>query len=161
MVDRGELGWLAGILDGEGYLGLAEYLARRSYGRQEYRYVKAVIVIVNTDRAIIDRAASVMRAIGVVGPQVSSRHVRPTEPRWRRIHQVKTAGMADAERLLGSTVDLMTGIKQQRAVAMLAFLRSRLLHGIGCHGRRGHPYTSEQWALYETVRALSLRGTPA
>src|SRR5579863_6517286 len=58
-----ELGWLAGILDGEGWIGFS--ITQKRSGTGGSVFAKLEVRVNNTDKAIIDRTAEIMNKLGV------------------------------------------------------------------------------------------------
>lgn len=68
-----ELGWLIGIIDGEGCFSLNE---NKSWGGK-YTYIIPSITIVNTKDEIIDKASSILKRLGIptyVGIMTRAKH---------------------------------------------------------------------------------------
>ena len=62
-----ELGWLAGMIDGDGYIGL------RGCKNHGYDWFRPEIMVVNTDPAIIKKTQRIMRKLGV-NPYIRTGH---------------------------------------------------------------------------------------
>lgn len=162
-----ELGWLAGIIDGEGWIGMSiETEHWHRVGKQtRQKSIKVEIKVVNTDPAIVERTAAIMRKLGV-NPYL--RHGNRTQVK-NPVYEVSIKRMAPVQRLLLVVRDHLVGTKQQRADLMLRFIQLRLENpGIpnpaydgGAKGRLGprtiRPYTEEEIALVEQCRALQAR----
>lgn len=113
-----EIGWLAGIVDGEGHIGL-------SYNNQKRRILtcRFDFQIVNTDDELIDKVVSVLRKLGV-NPHIRERvHKKST---WATNKIVTVPRLTNVEKVLSILFDHLTGIKKEKARLMLALLRSRL-----------------------------------
>jgi len=111
-----DIGWLAGIIDGEGHLGLSRQNKRRC------TTIKFDLQIVNTDYALIDKVVRIVRALGV-NPLVRERvHAKAT---WATNKIVTVGKMAHIERVLRAVRDYLTGVKREKADLMLALIESR------------------------------------
>lgn len=154
-----DLGWLAGIIDGEGYLGLRKQWVRRN----SHPNIGPELHICNTDEAIVLKAARIMRELGV------NAYVRGTKAKGvkKDVFKVQVKHFAKTIRLLTPLLPYLTGNKQERATLIIRFCELRTQNqgvrnpNIG-DGRRGagriKPYTDEEWAIYEQVGPLTRRG---
>lgn len=163
-----DLGWLAGIIDGEGWLGVSletEHWYREGKNTRQ-KSIKVEIKIVNCDPAIVERTASIIRKLGV-NPYM--RHGNRTQKMKRPIYEVATKRLVTVQRILLAVRDHLTGSKQERADIILRFIQLRQSNpGIpnpayanGTKGRHGpgvlRPYTVEELELVERCRALQDR----
>jgi hypothetical protein len=162
-----EIGWLAGIIDGEGWIGMSletEHFYRKGYNTRQ-KSVKVEIKVVNTDPAIIVQTAMIMRKLGV-NPYLRSSS-RTGEK--RDVYEASIKRMAPVQRVLQVIQPHLVGTKQQRANIMLQFIELRQTNpGVpnpayanGAKGRHGpgtiRPYTVEELELVEQCRALQAR----
>ncbi len=162
-----ELGWLAGIIDGEGWLGVSletEHWYREGMNTRQ-KSIKVEIKIVNCDPAIVERTATIIRKLGI-NPYM--RHGNRSQMK-RPIYEVSTKRMVSVQRLLVALRDHLTGSKQQRADLILRFIHLRQTnpgtpnpaYANGARGRHGpgtiRPYTVEELELIEQCRALQDR----
>lgn len=162
-----ELGWLAGIIDGEGWLGVSietEHWYRVDKHTRE-KSIKVEVKVVNTDPAIVVRTAEIMRKIGV-NPYL--RHGNRTLKKTP-VYEVSIKRLAPVQRLLLVIRDHLVGTKQQRADLILRFIELRQnnpgipnpAYANGQKGRKGpgviRPYTEEELTLVEQCRALQAR----
>ncbi len=164
-----EIGWLAGIVDGEGWLGMTvqtEHWYRVGFQTRQ-KSIKVELQIVNCDPAIIERSASILRKLGI-NPYL--RHGNRNAPATKRpIYQVSTKHMVSVERVLLILRDHLTGTKQLRADLLLQFIHLRKTnpgapnpaYADGSPGRKGprtiRPYTVEELEIVERCRALQDR----
>lgn len=165
-----ELGWLAGIIDGEGWIGFT--LPANAQGvmvqNRQGATVKVEIKINNTDPGIIEKAAEVFQKLGV------NPYIRGNEPsggQRKFFYEISTKHMASVEKILVPILPYLTGIKKERAKLMLRFIElRRIAPGVfnpayandakGRHGPRTlRPYTTEEINLIEACRKLQLRGS--
>lgn len=106
-----ELGWLAGVIDGEGTIAFSPYPLRRN-GKiiQELR-IKPQIIVTNTDKALIEKVADIFGRSHIgVHFQTRTQHGRsfggnaPTT-KYRPLHVANVSGFMRAKKaieLLGS-----------------------------------------------------------
>lgn len=114
---QSEIGWLAGIIDGEGHIGLS--LANSNVSKT----VKFDLQIVNTDGGLIDKLVRILRSIGV-NPYIRERtHVKAT---WSTNTIVTVGKMAHIKKILDVVKDELTGMKREKADVMLALIESRI-----------------------------------
>ena len=113
-----EIGWLAGIVDGEGHIGL-------SYNNMKRRILtcRFDFQIVNTDQELIDKVVLILRKMGV-NPHIRERvHKKST---WATNTIVTVPRLPNVEKILSVLHEHLTGVKKEKANLMLALLRSRL-----------------------------------
>lgn len=114
---QADIGWLAGIIDGEGHIGLS--LANSNMSRS----VKFDLQIVNTDSGLIDKVVRILRCFDV-NPYIRERvHVKAT---WNTNTIVTVGKMAQIKRILVAVMEHLTGIKREKAEMILALLESRI-----------------------------------
>lgn len=163
-----EIGWLAGIADGEGYIGFSVTYAKSNAKepRGPLVNVKPEFRIINTDPAIIDKAVEIMRIIGV-NPY---RRTQKPLPNRRVPHECSCKHMVGVEKILLAIHENLTGNKQERSAIILEFIAMRRenpgipnpVYAGGVRGRHGprtiRPYTEQEMALIEACRALQCAG---
>lgn len=165
-----ELGWLAGIFDGESWIGFT--LNGLSQGidvqNRQGATVKVEIKINNTDPLIVQRTAEIFRKLGV---EAYVREVKPSDSVKNRVFEVSTKHMKTVELLLKQLQPYLVGEKKERASLMLRFIELRRdapgvenpAYANGRKGRHGprtlKPYTEEEIAIIERCRELQVRGT--
>lgn len=155
-----ELGWLAGIIDGEGYIGLR---LDDQKGR-EFRSIRPEIHICNTEEIIVLTANDIMKRLGVNGYIRASKGRKGVKDNYR----VTIKRMSQAVILLKAVEPFLIGSKRERANFIIRFCELRLSNpgvrnpNIG-NGKRGagriKPYTEEEWTIFEKVGPMSRRGT--
>ena len=155
-----ELGWLAGIIDGEGYIGLR---LDDQKGRQ-YRSIRPEIHVCNTEEVIVLMTADIMKRLGVNGCIRAATGRTGVKDNYR----VTIKRMAQAVILLKAIQPYLIGSKKERARLIIRFCELRLSNqgirnpNIG-DGKRGagriKPYTEEEMAIFELVGPMSRRGS--
>ncbi len=149
--DRGTTdGYLAGIIDGEGSIGIARKKSKRSVGGYTYNIT---VSVVNTDRPLIDWLLHTT-GVGHVSDHMDER--AGYKPAW-----IWSVWSREAERLLIRVLDFLV-VKRSRADLALqyqAHLSSagtrrtdnrRLLTDEAC---------TERMKMFVTMRLLNRRGT--
>lgn len=139
-ISERNLGWLEGIIDGEGYIGI--WKAKNSWSRRGFTY-QCIITIANTNKAIIDTAH---RLIGGGSILVD-----------KRFHNTK---WKDAFRLqVGPTVlrGLLPNLKLVAKERQRQIL-SEALDLISQHRNRHTPHDKRLKELYDEIRTLNKRG---
>lgn len=112
-----EIGWLAGIIDGEGHIGLSNQNSKK------VRSVRVDLQIVNTDNKLIEKLVNILRKLGV-NPYIRDRvHVKST---WNTNTIVTVGKFAQIKRILDIVKPHLTGFKSEKAEIVLALLESRM-----------------------------------
>lgn len=120
-----EIGWLAGIIDGEGTIAFSVYSAPR------YRdiRVKPQIIVTNTDRPLIERVSQIMGRLGV-GAHFQTREQRHPEGfkavRYRPLHVVNVSGFKRTLRLLPFIIPYLVTSKKEKGELVLRYMQQRL-----------------------------------
>lgn len=163
-----EIGWFAGIVDGEGWLGMSletEHWYREGKHTRQ-KSIKVELKIPNCDPAIIEKSAMIMRKLGI-NPYL--RTVAQQKGMKRPVYEVSTKRMTALETVLPPIRDYLTGSKQQRTDLILRFIHLRKhnpgapnpAYADGRTGRYGprtiRPYTVEELELAEQCRVLQDR----
>ena len=163
-VSPAEIGWLAGIFDGEAYIGF-NIEKRKQRGPNEppiSQHVKMQIKVTNTDYTIVEKTWDICKRLGAnmyKKYDLSNHHL----PNRKMYGTCETKHMYACEIVLSATLPYLTGNKKQRAELMLEFLRLRK-HNEGTVDphfvkRRIRPYTQEEWNCVSACYALQARGT--
>ncbi len=121
-----DLAWLAGIIDGEGWIGFSLAKDDRSKNRRTV-VVKTEIKINNTDREIIARCQRIWKQIGV-NPYYREYSYKVKSYR-KPVYEVATKHMTGVEKLIKATLPFLTGNKLERAHLILEFIKSRKIAG--------------------------------
>jgi len=153
-----ELGWVAGIVDGEGWLGFTVFTdPRRANGTQ----VKCELRIVNTDPEIIAKSEDIFRKMGI-NPYMRTRLQKGIN---RPVHECATKNMTNLLKILPKIEPYLVGNKKQRARLMMEFIDLRKKNeGLenpnygGMGQRKIHPYTKRELDIVEQCRALQATG---
>lgn len=137
-VTQSEIGWLAGIIDGEGHIGISIQNRKRCMNSTKFD-----LKIVNTDYVLIDKVVAVMQKMGV-NPLIRERiHIKATHNQ----NKIVTVGkMSQIKRIFDHVIPHLTGMKQSRATIMLELIESRLTK------TQGNKYSLEELALVSKFR---------
>ncbi len=134
-----DVAWLAGLIDGDGYIVLSRQKRRR--GRVQY---EPKVGICNTSHDLIEKAASVLAAMGV-GHYVQTRNPKKRLPRSDLI----VSGFKRCAKLLTYITPYLHSYKHDRALLILAFIEHR------SHLPRAAPYTEIADQFYDAVQACT------
>lgn len=126
-----ELGWLAGIYDGEGYLGFSRQNAKK------VRSVRPDIQLVNCDPEIIVRVVSGLNMIGI-NPYIRERNHNKKTQAINII--VSISKFTHVKKFIDTIGKFLTGEKKARANLMLKLVNSRL------------PKTKKDWYTEEELK---------
>jgi hypothetical protein len=121
-MNEADIGWLAGILDGEGYIGIQS----RKDGRA------SVFLVVNTTSALIaDKMKSVLIGLGAEASPTPVRTVK-SRPTRRPFVQVRLTSMDKITRVLTACRPHLTS-KAAEADVMLYYISTRQEHSATWH----------------------------
>ena len=143
-----ELGWLAGIIDGEGYIGLQiEWKTKRNQDR-----IAPQIHISNCDEVIILRARDILRKIGI-NPYIRATKANSVIKRDQYRLQMKRYSVI--LKLLNIITPYLTGEKKERAELVREFCEVRL-----ATPREGilKPHTARELEIYDICKPKQKRG---
>ena len=154
-----EVGWLAGIIDGEGYVGLQKEYDRRA---GVHIRIDPQIHITNCDESIVLKARDIMRKIEV------NPYIRATKSKGvkKDIFILQIHRLAPIARLLDVVIPYMTGTKRERAILVCEFCKLRQVaptfqktEGIGKQrSGRIKPYTKRETEIFDLCKQNQKRG---
>lgn len=129
-VSDAEIGWLVGIIEGEGTITIQ--ISKRA--RMQALRVEPRIIITNTDQGIIDACLGILTKLGI-GRWV--RHTKPNNEKYaalvnrsyKDITYIHVTGFLRVVKLLELCKVYMRGEKQKRAEVLLRFVKNRLETG--------------------------------
>jgi hypothetical protein len=147
-VDDAELGWLGGIIDGEGTVVLYVSITKdqKLYGAYPQ------VTIGNTEKVMIDKVADIINRLGI-GVHVS--HREPKGPcgvpgnvksKYKTLHLASVVGYKRAGKLLEVIAPYLVTSKKERAELMIEYIRSRsdrIYQGGVRQSSRNFPYTTD------------------
>ena len=158
---REEIGWLAGIIDGEGYLGFQIENDRRR-GRMSFG-IRPSLHISNTDEEIILRSRDICRKLGI-NPYIRATKANTQIKKDQYRLQVRDMNRLDT--LLRAVRDNLTGLKQKRADLVLEFIELRraaqwtwIAPGNATNQSGAiKPYSEREWQIVHECKAYQERG---
>ena len=135
------MGWLCGILDGEGFIGL------RGTGKRPYGSQMAIIQMVNTNNLIVEKYISLLKTLGVAF------HIRELEQKYprRKQWQISTLGFKRCIKFLPLIIPYLVG-KKEAAGMLLELINSRLNLNSSSVGN-----SKRQWSDYENSLADKIK----
>lgn len=131
MPNQAEIGWLAGIIEGEGSVTMN---ARKKHWNGWNGYgVDLKIYAVNTDAGIIEKCVQIIRKIGVE-PYINERKTVPIPKKTnegvytseKTILAVSVSRMVDILKVLHIVTPHMAGEKKSRSNLIMQFIQRRL-----------------------------------
>jgi len=144
-----KIGWLAGIIDGEGYIGLRDC---KNHG---YVWFRPEIQIVNTDVAIIKKTQRIMRELGV-NPYIRDSH--NGKKNAKVYYKLCIKNLAKVLRILKPILNELTGNKKERARYIIEFCESRLNRVKEGMYKNKKPYRNRELELVELCQSIQTRG---
>lgn len=140
----GNLNYLAGLFDGEGYVGLTIHKPAGVVN-----FIPRV-TISNSNTIILDHAGQILKSLNIAF-HISARK-RPQDLKWKKVSSIECSGFKRAWKFLWIVEPLLVG-KRPQAQMTMAFIWSRLRSGT-----RKIPYSDEQTLLYYALKELNRRG---
>jgi len=147
---------LAGIVDGEGYLGISiskKILADKSVSQ----LACAMMHINNTDEEIVLRAQRILEKLDIT---TYMRAIDPTKyfgPGRKIVYKIQVKRHSNIIKLLECIGSNLTGNKKRRGKLMLEFCKSRVTSYVwGSHF--GHPFSNRELEIIEECLPLQRRG---
>lgn len=142
-----EIGWLAGIYDGEGYIGFTRQNAKK------VRSIRPDIQLVNCDPDVILKTKRILNMIGI-NPYIRERvHNKKL---WSRNYILSMSKFSHVKKFIDTLGHLLTGEKKKRAELMIKLVNSRIVK------TKQDQYTEEELALvdryFETMKGVKIRG---
>jgi len=154
-VTREEIGWLAGFVDGEGYLGISMY---RNHSR-DCKTIKVELSVCNTDKEMIDKYVAIMNKLGS-NPYLKKvkKYKKYNGDKRKDVYNAMLHRMSPLHRILKVILPHLTGMKKRRAELINEFLASRLWKSDRCNGGP-IPYTEREIEIIQECLKLQKRGT--
>jgi hypothetical protein len=146
-----ELGWLAGIYDGEGYMGFTRQNAKK------VRSIRPDIQLVNCDPDIILKARTILNKIGI-NPYIRERvhSKKGVEGQWSRNYIMQMSKFSDVKVFIDTIGSLLTGEKKKRSELMVRLVNSRIPKTKADH------YTEEELVMvdeyFTKMKGVKFRG---
>ena len=148
-ISDSDLGYLAGLIDGEGSLGIGKSMQR---GRCIFT---PQIQMDNTDKKIMKKYIEILNKFGLdKKPTITKRnHIR----NWNDIYSVTIAKLTDIKSILESIKDVLVG-KHERALILLEFVNKRIdanHRETRDNGRFTKTYTGEEEHYHILMKKLN------
>jgi hypothetical protein len=144
-----EIGWLAGIYDGEGYFGLTRQNSKK------VRSIRPDIQLVNCDPDVILKTRRILNLIGI-NPYIRERIHAKNQEKWSRNYILSISKFVHVKKLIDTIGHLLTGEKQLRAALMIKLVNSRLTK------TRFDQYSEEELSLvdqyFTVMKGAKIRG---
>ena len=165
-VSQAELGWLAGIVEGEGSITMN--VRKKHWKGWNGVGVDMTVSIANTDGGIIERACDILRRLTRSEPRVhetgTSQLYRPDGEVYhneqKRMLYISVNKMAHILRVLCSLEPHLAGEKSGRARLMIQFIERRLTRK-GEHTKHGASHMDRyDWAVVADFYRLKRRPVP-
>ena len=116
-----EIGWLAGFIDGEGYIGISQYKTRNR--RTSY---SCAIQICNTDEAMILKAQKIIQKMGINPYIKADGYKLKNKESHKNVWTLKVHRMNKIIPILETVNPYLTGTKKERGELVLEYCQSRL-----------------------------------
>lgn len=126
-VSEADLGWVAGILDGEGSITML--VSARSLARRQAIRLQCRIIVANTDEGIIAKYTGILDRLGI------TQYVQHTRPKpvsvngrsaYKEVMTVHVEGLERVRKVLVCVIPHLAGEKREKSVALLHFIKARL-----------------------------------
>lgn len=142
-----ELGWLAGIFDGEGYIGFSHQ------NRKKSRCIRPGLQLVNCDPDVILKTRNILMKIGI-NPHIRERvH---DKQKWSRNYILSMDKFASIKKFIDTVGDMLTGEKKKRAKLMIELINSRITK------TKKDQYNEYELSLvkmyFDTMKGIKIRG---
>ena len=98
-----ELGWLAGVIDGEGTIAFSVYTLRHNGKIVNNVRVKPQLIVTNTDKALVERVSDILSRCGIGAHfQTRTQHGRgfAKTSKYRPLHVANVSGFKRAKKAL-------------------------------------------------------------
>lgn len=138
-----ELGWLSGIIDGEGCFGLHHL---RTKG---YEYLRPSLSLANTDARIITRIVEDFEKLGI--PYYICKQ-KARHAGQKNAQMIQVPGIKRVKRLLDALYPYL-GVKKQQAAVLQEYVALRLSKP------QSSPYGEDEEKLRLKLKDLNQRGT--
>lgn len=136
-----EIAWLAGIIEGEGYIGLSCKVTG------DFQYLPRVQII-NSDMTLLEEASKILKNHDVPHYIMHRKPSLKGLKNNRRVTDLRITGISRVAKVLELVAPLMRGEKKARAEVILKFCQSRM----GVY--KNTPYQEVEHSLYQDFRKL-------
>lgn len=157
-----EIGWLAGIIDGEGSIAMAIADNGKKLN------LAPRIEVANTDKEIIEKVVRIVKSLGCgiyVWQKSEGNASKLVKERtgfgFKTIHIAKVCGFNGTDRLLPHIIPHLTGEKLHRAKLLQRFVDSRIRRTNGLNVGRRYLYDAEDYRVaIEFAKTMRTRFLP-
>lgn len=139
-----DLAWLAGMMDGEGCVGLYEYTTTKGY---ETRVIRGMVTVVNTHEPTMDKVAEIYDELGAVYYRRKVEH--PKNPTWKNSFTIVVQNREGMTVVLEAILPYLV-TKKEQAELCLQYLRRPKFSKIN----------EEERGLLGRVQLLNRKGVP-
>ncbi len=147
-----ELGWLAGFIDGEGYIGI-----QIQKGKSKYTTYQVAIQVSNTDMEMVLRAQTIIQKMGI-NPYIRTHGFGDrNQPNRKTVYVLIIRRMKGVSTVLKIVSPFLTGEKRERAILVLEYCLSRAESHI--RGSHYNQYTERESQIVDLCVAKQHRGT--
>jgi len=117
-LETGKIGWLAGMIEGDGFLSVT--MAKDTKSRVKFQ-PRAVVGVCNQDMTIINEVDNLFRKIGVIA------YIREYRtPKGKPIALISTGKISNVKKIIDVIKEHLIGEKKARAELVSKFVDSRL-----------------------------------
>lgn len=149
-----EKAWLAGVIEGDGAIGLG-FQAQRATAPRRFA-VKPDISFSNQDALLIEKVVNLFSALS--GKNAYIREQLGSYDRSHPVISVRLTGMAAVKVVLEAILPYMCGEKQARARLLHRFISSRFERHQGRgNGASKTPYNEEEIVIIKTIYERGVR----
>ncbi len=147
-----DIGWLAGITDGEGCISLQKRKCHNGIHSQRRKSFDLIpdILIVNTNWLVIEHADQLLKEIKIGHYIYSIKTVQDKKPRW----SIRISGLFRCKAFLVEIGPYLIG-KKQEAEILHRYIISRL-----SYPNKVTPYSEDEKKTYEVLRMLKTMTNP-
>jgi signal recognition particle subunit SEC65 len=151
------LAWFAGILDGEGSIGLSKNTPRKP---TKTNYIIApAIQVSNANFLLVKEVKTILKQLGVKSTHSAVRRFK--NAKWADEYKINVTKHADVIKILQAVQPYLISKREQAAI-VLAFCCNRVgkhrCHSKGNHGQFVQTYDGSELILYEKLRPLNKKG---
>lgn len=148
-----ELAWLAGIIEGEGWVSLALVKSRKKNGNSLPAYVPN-IGLVNTDLGIVEKSEVIFKKLGLkYRVQLRKSYIGPDGSPRKEKKEISIATHENFQILSKAILPYMVGEKKNRIKKVLHFIEMRASKP---RSGKNSKYTQEEHKIYLSL--YSYRG---
>jgi hypothetical protein len=150
-VTQFEIGWLAGFIDGEGYIGIQP---QKTKNNMNY---SVAMQVSNTDEVMILKAQSIIQKMGV-NPYIKTHGFgERNQPKRKIVYVLVVHRMKPLVVVLQQVLPFLTGLKAERAKLVIEYCLSRADHFV--KGSHYNVMTEREVQIVELCVAKQKRGT--